>query len=71
MENFRVIAADFTAARAWIQARDADDLRSHLLRLLDNAPERARLGEAAAALVARSAGATSHMSERILALKNR
>ena len=69
MENFRVIAADFAAARAWVQARDAADLRHHLLHLLADAAERARLGQAAAALVSRNAGATRHMSERILALQ--
>ena len=67
MENFAAIAQDFAAANAWVQARDAADLHAVLLRLLDDAAERARLGRAAAELVARQAGALRLMADRVLA----
>ena len=66
MENFAAIAKDFADARAWVQATDAADLKAHLLKLLGNAAERSRLGRAAAELVARQAGATRRMAERVL-----
>ena len=66
MENFPAIARDFSEAGAWAQARDAEDLRRILLRLLDDAGERGRLGKAAAELVARKAGATALMGRRVL-----
>ena len=66
MENFAAIAKDFADARAWVQATDAADLKAHLLKLLGSAAERSRLGRAAAELVARQAGATRRMAERVL-----
>ena len=69
MENFPVIARDFLAANACAQARDADDLKAILLRLLGDPAERARLGRAAADLVARQAGATRRMADRVLAAR--
>lgn len=69
MENFAAIAQDFTAARAWVQATDAADLKAIVLRLLGDAAERARLGRAAAELVANQAGATRRMVERVLAAR--
>ena len=48
------------------QATDAADLKALLLKLLGSAAERARLGRAAAELVARQAGATRRMAERVL-----
>ena len=67
MENFAVIAADFTAAAAWRQARDTADLHRILLELLGDPAARQRLGRAAADLVANKAGATRRMAERVLA----
>ena len=67
MENFAVIADDFTAAGAWRQARDTADLHRILLELLDDPAARNRLGRAAADLVANRAGATRRMAERVLA----
>ena len=69
MENFRVVARDFEEARAWVQVRDGAELGDALLRLLDDAAERERLGRAAAALVGRNAGATRIMAERVLAAR--
>jgi 3-deoxy-D-manno-octulosonic-acid transferase len=69
MENFPAIARDFAEAGAWVQAADAEGLGDAVQRLLDDAAERRRLGEAAAALVARKAGATRLMAERALAAR--
>lgn len=66
MENFGEIARDFSAARAWVQAADAADLKVLVLKLLGDAAERSRLGRAAADLVARQAGATRRMADRVL-----
>jgi 3-deoxy-D-manno-octulosonic-acid transferase len=70
MENFPVIARDFLEADAYVQARDAEDLQRHVLRLLGDPGERARLGRAAADLVDRKAGATRLMAERVLTARN-
>ena len=69
MENFAAIAEDCAAARAWRQARDAAELKAILRELLGAAAERARLGRAAADLVARKAGATRLMVARVLAAR--
>ena len=69
MENFATIADEFTAARAWLQARDAAELQAHLRRLLGDAAERARFGRAAAELVANKAGATRLMADRVQAVR--
>ena len=69
MENFPVIARDFLEARAYAQARDAGELKALILKLLGDAAERARLGRAASDLVARKAGATRLMAERVLAAR--
>lgn len=66
MENFPAIAQDFLDARAWAQARDAGELKAIILKLLGDGAERARLGQAAAELVARRAGATRYMADRVL-----
>ena len=60
---------DFAAARAWRQARDAAELKAILRELLGAAAERARLGRAAADLVARKAGATRLLVARVLAAR--
>jgi 3-deoxy-D-manno-octulosonic-acid transferase len=69
MENFPAIAQDFQKAGAWVQAGDAAELAMVLMRLLGDAGERARLGRAAAELVARKAGATRLMAARVLAAR--
>ncbi len=69
MENFPAIAQDFLEAKAWAQAKDADELKAIVLRLLGDPAERARLGRAAAELVARKAGATRLMADRVLAAR--
>ncbi len=69
LENFAAIEQDFRAAGAFAQARDADDLRRTMVRLLDDAAERERLGRAAADLVARRAGAIRWMADRVLAAR--
>ncbi|HOU20730.1 MAG: 3-deoxy-D-manno-octulosonic acid transferase [Kiritimatiellae bacterium] len=66
MENFPEITRDFQDARAWRQVRDAAELQEVILRLLGDCEERARLGKAAAELVARKAGATRGMALRVL-----
>ena len=66
MENFPAIARDFADAGAWVQVADAAGFQAAALRLLDDAAERRRLGDAAAALVARRAGAIRLMAERVL-----
>ena len=71
MENFQAIAQDFRDAGAWLQARDAGELTGMVLRLLGDSDERARLGRAAFDLVARKAGATQRMADRILAARAR
>lgn len=69
MENFPAIAQDFLAARAYVQAADAAGLKAAILGLLGDTAERARLGRAAAELVARQAGATRRMADRVLAAR--
>lgn len=69
MENFPAIAPDFLEARAYAQAKDVDELTALILKLLSDAGERTRLGRAAAALVARKAGATRLMAARVLAAR--
>ncbi len=69
MENFPAIAGDFRAADAWVQAGNADELKAAILRLLGDAAERDRLGTAAAGLVARMAGATGQMADRVLSAR--
>ena len=69
MENFAAIAEDFRAAGAWVQARDAAELQAILLRLLADSAERARLGRAAAELIARKTGAMRLMAARVLAAR--
>ena len=69
MENFPVVSRDFLEAGAYLQAKDAGELRSMVLRLLEDAGERERLGRAAAALVTRKAGATRRMADRVLAAR--
>ena len=69
MENFPAISQDFLEARAYAQAKDADELKTLILRLLGDSAERIRLGRAAAALVARKAGATRLMATRVLAAR--
>ena len=68
-ENFAAIAQDFHDARAWAQAQDAGELKAIVLRLLGDPAERARLGRAAADLVARKAGATRLMATRVLSAR--
>lgn len=69
MENFPTIAQEFGEAGAWVQVRDAAGLQTALLRLLGDAAERDRLGRAAAELIARRAGATRLMADRVLAAR--
>ena len=64
MENFPVIIEDFRKAGAIVQVGGAAELGEALDRLLGDAAERARIGAAAAALVARQAGATGRMADR-------
>lgn len=70
MENFPVISRDFLEAGAYVQARDAEDLQRHVLRLLGDPGERARLGCAAASLIDRKAGATRLMADRVLSARS-
>ncbi len=69
MENFPAIAQDFLEARAYAQAQDAGELKALILRLLVDPAERSRLGRAASALVARKAGATRLMVDRVLSAR--
>jgi 3-deoxy-D-manno-octulosonic-acid transferase len=69
MENFPAIANDFLEARAYAQAQDAVALETLILKLLGDSAERERLGRAAAALVARKAGATRLMADRVLSAR--
>ncbi len=69
MENFPVVAQEFLEAGAYAQARDAGELQALILKLLGDPAERARLGRAAAELVARKAGATRLMAARVLAAR--
>ena len=71
MENFPAISQDFLEAGAYAQARDADELKALVLKLLASPAERARLGRAASELVARKAGATRLMADRVLAARVR
>lgn len=68
MENFGSVAGDFAEAGAWVQAPDAEALAATLDRWLDDPAERARIGRAAADLVARRSGATADMARRVAAL---
>ncbi len=69
MENFPVVSRDFQEARAYVQARDAEELQATLLRLLGDSAERGRLGRAAAELVERKSGATRLMAQRVLSAR--
>ena len=69
LENFAAVAQDFREARAFAQAGDAAELKALILDLLGNPAERARLGRAAAELVARQAGATRLMADRVLSAR--
>jgi 3-deoxy-D-manno-octulosonic-acid transferase len=69
MENFAAIAQDFLDARACVQARDAAELKDLILKLLGDAAARGRLGRAAAELVARKAGATRLMADRVMSVR--
>ncbi len=69
MENFPAIAQDFIEARAWAQAKDVNELRVLVARLLSDTAERERLGRAASDLVVRKAGATRLMAQRVLAAR--
>ena len=71
MENFAEVARDFQEAGAWVQVADAAELAAAAARLLGDAAERARLGRAAADLVARKCGATPQMAARVLAARVR
>lgn len=65
MENFPAISEDFREAGAWVQAEDAAGVAATLDRWLAEPSERARIGKAAAALVASKAGATAEMARRV------
>jgi 3-deoxy-D-manno-octulosonic-acid transferase len=69
MENFPAIAQDFLEAGAYAQAKDAAELNVLLRQLLDDRAARERLGRAAAELVARKAGATRLMADRVLSAR--
>jgi 3-deoxy-D-manno-octulosonic-acid transferase len=66
MENFATVCEDFLRAGAFAQAKDEDDFKAVVRRLLGDAAERARMGRAAAALVGRKSGATRLMAQRVL-----
>jgi 3-deoxy-D-manno-octulosonic-acid transferase len=68
MQNFAEITEAFLASRAAVQVRSARELEDVLIRLLADAAERERLGEAARALVEANRGARERSLEAIGAL---
>jgi 3-deoxy-D-manno-octulosonic-acid transferase len=68
MQNFAEIAEAFLASRAALQVRTGRELEDALIRLLSDPGERARLGEAARALVEANRGARERTLEAIAAL---
>lgn len=63
MENFRQVMADFRAADAIRQVRDAMELRQTLGELLRNPSDAQKMGERAAQLVKSQAGALSRTAD--------
>jgi 3-deoxy-D-manno-octulosonic-acid transferase len=63
MENFRQVMADFRAAAAVCEVRDAPALRTELRRLLTQPGEAASMGARAAALVRAQTGALSRTAD--------
>jgi 3-deoxy-D-manno-octulosonic-acid transferase len=57
MENFQEIADEFRAAGALVQVARAEDLGSALVRLLEDAPARERMGGLGREIVERNRGA--------------
>lgn len=65
MENFPVIIEDFLEAGAIIQARNAEELKTEIARLLSDSSAREDLGQKARELVRKKAGAIRRTVELI------
>ncbi len=68
MSNFSKMAEDFLAHKAALLVRDADELASATIMLLEDSIEGRATGERGRALVAKSSGATALTVEKILRL---
>ena len=65
MENFRDVAALFLNGSAAVQVHSASELGAAACGLLRDEPRRRRLGEAAKEILARQAGGTERILERL------
>jgi 3-deoxy-D-manno-octulosonic-acid transferase len=68
MENFQEIADEFRAERALLQVQRAEDLAPAIARLLEDAPERERMGARGRALLERNRGALEATVEALAGL---
>ncbi|HBA83904.1 MAG TPA: 3-deoxy-D-manno-octulosonic acid transferase [Verrucomicrobia bacterium] len=57
MENFPAITEEFREASAFVQVKDASELKTVLLRLLEDRPAREAMGQRATELIRKKAGA--------------
>jgi 3-deoxy-D-manno-octulosonic-acid transferase len=71
MENFREMADRFVNAKAAIQVRSGPELGKVWVQLIDAAPLRERMGDAARAIWERNRGATGRCLDRITAILER
>jgi 3-deoxy-D-manno-octulosonic-acid transferase len=65
MENFRDVSALFLGSGAAVQVRDARELSSSILKLLQSEAKRQELGAAAKQLLGRESGATGKILEHL------
>jgi 3-deoxy-D-manno-octulosonic-acid transferase len=68
MSNFQKMAEDFLIHKAALQVRNAGELASATITLLEDTAQGRALGERGRALVAKSSGATAHTVEMIMKL---
>lgn len=63
--NFNEITQRFIQSDAAIEINNAEDLADHVIQLLDNAEQRAKMGEAGLKLIAASQGASTRLANLI------
>jgi 3-deoxy-D-manno-octulosonic-acid transferase len=68
MENFQEIADELRGAGAMVQVERAEDLGPAVVRLLESAPERERLGALAREIVERNRGALQATVDALVGL---
>ena len=63
--NFNEITRQFLKAEAAVEVINAEDLAANVIRLLNDAEQRAKMGEAALKLIATSQGASTRLANLI------